>query len=130
MSLLNLALIASGAAVGACLRYMVGLLMARLLGLGFPWGTLAVNVIGSFAMGLVAAALVRAELSDAQHPVRLLIATGLLGGFTTFSAFSLEIVQLWDRGAFGLAVGYVAASLVFGIAALVAGLQIVRMLPE
>lgn len=129
MSATNLALVALGSAVGACLRYAVGIAAARLLGLGFPWGTLAVNVLGSFAMGLIAAALVRAELAGASHPVRLLLATGLLGGFTTFSSFSLEIVLLWERGAAHLALAYIAASLVLGIAALVAGLQIVRMLP-
>ncbi len=97
----------------------------RAFGPHFPWGTLCVNLVGSLAMGVIAA-LVAARLpSDAT---RLFLMTGVLGGFTTFSAFSLDAVALWERGAPGLAGAYAAASVVGSIAALIAGLALGRML--
>ncbi len=97
--------VAIGGALGAVLRYGVTLGLARAAGTGFPWGTLAVNLVGSFLMGVLAAWLgPRAGLAP-------LLMTGLLGGFTTYSAFSLDTLALVDRGAHGLAAAYVAATL-------------------
>jgi CrcB protein len=117
-----------GAGIGGALRHGVNLSVARLFGPGFPWGTLTVNVVGGFAMGLIAEWLaLRAGAAWTQH-LRLFLTTGILGGFTTFSAFSLDAVLLWDRGEGGAAVGYVLASVILSLAGLVAGLFIVRAL--
>jgi CrcB protein len=105
------ALVAIGGAVGSVLRHAVSLLAGAMFGLGFPWGTLAVNLIGSAAIGVLAGI----GVSDGM---RLLLATGMLGGFTTFSAFSLETGQLLDRSP-ALAALYVAASVALGVAAFV-----------
>ncbi|HEX2256374.1 MAG TPA: fluoride efflux transporter CrcB [Afifellaceae bacterium] len=121
----HLLLVAAGGAIGAALRHLVGLGALRLFGAGFPVGTLTVNVAGSFAMGLLIGWLALRAAGGGQN-LRLFLATGVLGGFTTFSAFSAETVLLWERGAAGAALGYVAASVVASIAALVAGLAIVR----
>ncbi len=119
--------VALGGAVGAVLRYHVGLAVARIAGSGgFYWATLAVNVAGSLAMGLLAGWLVR---SGGNEPMRLLLGVGLLGGFTTFSAFSLELVALIERGAFALAAGYALLSLVAGVAGLYLGLVAMRGTP-
>lgn len=115
-----------GAGVGGVLRYGVNLAAMRFLGDSFPFGTLAVNVIGSFAMGVLAASFF-ARLGPFVAPEwRLFLMTGLLGGFTTFSAFSLDTVYLWERDAFGMAAIYVGSSLALSIAALAAGLWLVR----
>ena len=95
--------IALGGAIGASLRHLTGMQVARLLGTGFPWGTLAVNVLGCFAMGLVTMLVVRRPELGLQHAAPFL-ATGVLGGFTTFSAFSLETFLLVERGRPALAV--------------------------
>ncbi|WP_136636929.1 fluoride efflux transporter CrcB [Pseudooceanicola onchidii] len=118
----NLIYVALGGAVGASGRYLVGLGALRLMGPGFPFGTMAVNVIGSFAMGVLVVVL--GHLSANRFAPLLM--TGLLGGFTTFSAFSLDAVTLWERGATGQAVTYVALSVALSLAALVAGLLIAR----
>ena len=111
--------------LGAGLRHGVSVLAMRWLGPGFPWGTLAVNVAGSAAMGLLIALL----LSRPQLvPYRAFLATGLLGGLTTFSTFSLDAVALWERGDAGLAIGYVLGSLVLGIGGLLGGLALARAL--
>lgn len=109
LGLVPVLLVAAGGAFGSVLRYLVSLLALAWLGAGFPWGTLAVNVMGSAAIGLLAGLGVQGEM-------RLLLVTGLLGGFTTFSAFSLETGLLAERHA-GLAAFYVAASLGLGLAA-------------
>jgi CrcB protein len=106
---LSLALVALGGAVGSVLRYLVSVQSVLWFGLHFPWGTLAVNVIGSAAIGVLGALPLPQE-------ARLLLITGLLGGFTTFSAFSLETELLWHRAPW-TAVLYVAASLVLGLTA-------------
>ncbi|WP_439598507.1 fluoride efflux transporter FluC [Falsiroseomonas sp.] len=105
----NLLLVALGGALGSVLRYAISLLAVEQFGTAFPWGTLAVNILGSAAIGLAAALGVQGEL-------RLLLVTGVLGGFTTFSAFSLETGLLFERSPW-LAAAYVAASLILGLAA-------------
>lgn len=113
-----------GAGLGGALRHGVNLMAARLFGLGFPAGTLTVNIVGSFAMGLIAGYF--ALKGSAPQSVRLFLTTGLLGGFTTFSAFSLDAVSLWERGETAVAAAYVAASVVLALGGLVAGLGLVR----
>ncbi len=114
--------VAAGGALGASARYLTGVGAVRLFGHGFPWGTLIVNVVGSFLM--VVLIVVLAQKGGMRFAPFLTI--GLLGGFTTFSAFSLDAVTLFERGQIGAAAGYVAASVVVSIAALFFGLWIAR----
>ena len=120
----HLILVAAGGAIGAALRHLVNLGVLRLAGPALPWGTVAINVAGSFAMGVFVALMAR-KAGDGE-PVRLFVATGILGGFTTFSAFSLDIATLLERGASFIAAGYAAASVLGSIAAIFAGLALVR----
>ena len=113
-----------GGGLGAALRHGVNRAVAG-TGAGFPVGTLAVNVLGSLIMGLVAGLLLARGLDE--HPARLFLTTGLMGGFTTFSAFSHDAVMLWQRGAPGAAAAYVAASVILSILALIAGLALIRI---
>jgi CrcB protein len=115
-----------GAGIGGALRHAVNLGCARYCGIAFPWGTLTVNILGSFIMGaLVGWLAFKAGEGWTQH-LRLFLTTGILGGFTTFSAFSLDAVLIWERGEAGLAVVYVAASVLLSVAGLVAGLALMR----
>lgn len=116
----NLILVMVGGAIGAGARYCIGRAIG---GEGFPWATLTVNVAGGLAMGCLAGVIARGW---AGEPARLLLGVGVLGGFTTFSAFSLELVTLAERGAWGLAAGYAIASVAGAALALVAGLAIAR----
>lgn len=122
----HLFIVAAGGAVGASLRHLTGLATMRLIGTNFPWGTLTVNIMGSFIMGVFIELL--ALKLNASNELRLFVATGLLGGFTTFSAFSLDVAVLWERGAVGVTALYVAASVALSILALFAGLAAVRNL--
>ena len=115
-----------GGGVGAALRHGVNLAVARMLGTAFPYGTLLINITGSFVMGLVAAYF--AFKGDASQHWRLFLTTGILGGYTTFSAFSLDVALLYERGELGMAVLYVIASVALSIAGLFAGLALVRNL--
>ncbi|PZU17941.1 MAG: fluoride efflux transporter CrcB [Citromicrobium sp.] len=119
--------VALGGALGAVLRYQTGGAVARWLGpsaaAAFPWATLAVNVTGSFAMGLLAGCLAR---HDGAEGWWLLLGVGLLGGFTTFSAFSLELLSLIERGAPGLALAYALVSVAAGLAGLWLGVSAMR----
>lgn len=116
-----------GGGIGAALRHGINVGAARLLGMGFPFGTLIVNVVGSLVMGLIIEYLaLRGEVS--QH-WRLFLTTGILGGFTTFSAYSLDAALLYERGQIGLAAAYVLGSVAASIAALFIGLLIVRAIP-
>jgi CrcB protein len=121
----QLLVVAAGGAIGAGLRHGVNLGAARLLGAAFPWGTLTVNVAGSLAMGLLVGWLAR-NGGDSGAMLKLFLATGVLGGFTTFSAFSLDAVLLWQRGAAGQAAAYVLASVIVSVAALGLGLWLMR----
>ncbi len=121
----HLALVALGGAIGAGLRHLMNLAALRLLGPGFPWGTLAINVAGSFAMGVFIEILAR-RFGGASNELRLFVATGILGGFTTFSSFSLDFAFLWERGAVGSALSYVVASVGASIVALFVGLWLAR----
>ena len=113
-----------GAGIGGAMRHGVNVAATRMFGLGFPYGTLIVNVLGSFAMGLFAGYFAyRAGIP--QH-VRLFLTTGILGGFTTFSTFSLDAALLIERHQFGAAAGYMIGSLAAGVAALFFGLAVFR----
>jgi len=116
--------IACGGALGAVIRHGVNAASLRYLGPDFPWGTLAVNIIGSFVMGLVIALF--AHMGQPSQELRLFIVTGLLGALTTFSTFSLDFAVLWERGAMMPAFAYVAASVVLSIGALFAAMSLVR----
>lgn len=119
-------LVAAGGAVGSVARYGVGELAQRWFGSSFPWGTLAVNITGSFAMGLLLAwIMTRTQLSA---ELRALVATGFLGGFTTFSAFSWDVLQLIERKALGAALGYAGASVALSLAAVFVGAHLARVL--
>jgi CrcB protein len=113
-----------GAGIGGALRHGVNVAATKLFGFGFPYGTLIVNVAGSFAMGLLAGYFAyRAGLP--QH-VRLFLTTGILGGFTTFSTFSLDAAVLIERHAYGAAAGYVVGSVAAALAGLFFGLAVFR----
>jgi CrcB protein len=117
-----------GAGLGGALRHGVNLGCARLCGLDFPWGTLVINVLGSTAMGLLVGWLAfKAGEGWSQH-ARLFLTTGVLGGFTTFSAFSLDAILLWERGEIGSSLLYVGGSVALSLAGLVIGLSAVRSL--
>ena len=116
----NLLLVAAGGAIGASLRHLSGIAALRLFGAGFPWGTLFVNVFGSFLMGLFIAWMVKK--TGVSNDVRLFMATGILGGFTTFSAFSLDVANMVERGAMSSAFIYIAASVIISLAAVFIGL--------
>lgn len=117
-------LVMIGGALGSGARFALGNAVAARWSTAFPWGTLSVNIMGCLAMGALAGWLARH--GDAE-PARLLLGVGLLGGFTTFSAFSLDWWQLAQRGDWGAAFGYMAATLVGALAAFGAGLTLARV---
>jgi len=117
-----------GAGLGGVLRHALNLVIGRALGTGFPWSTAIINVTGSMAMGLLVGWLAfKAGGAWTQH-VRLFVATGVLGGYTTFSTFSLETILLLERNQVGSALAYVGGSVLFGVLGLWAGLNLVRAL--
>jgi CrcB protein len=122
----NYLLVFIGGGLGASLRHAVNVLCARCLGSAFPWGTFIINISGSTVMGLIAGYL--AFRGEASQAWRLFLMTGILGGYTTFSAFSLDAVLLYERSEIGLALFYVVGSVVFSILGLFAGLALVRYL--
>ncbi len=122
----HLLLVALGGALGSGFRHLTNLAALRLLGPAFPWGTLTVNVVGGFLMGLFVELLARRFGGSAE--LRLFVATGILGGYTTFSAFSLDFAVLYERGALVQAFGYVAMSVVLAIAALFFGMWVAKSL--
>lgn len=121
----KLLLVAAGGAVGSVARYLVGAQALRLFGSAWPYGTFTVNVAGGFLMGVLASWL--AHRGNAHHEqVRVLLAVGVLGGFTTFSAFSLETALMIQKRAYAPAFTYSAASVLLSVAALYAGMFIAR----
>lgn len=124
--MLSIVLVFVGAGIGGVLRYGVGFGATRWLGADFPWGTLAINITGSFVMGLVAAYFAFRAGEPSTQAWRLFLMTGVLGGFTTFSSFSLDIAMLWERGAASAAAFYGLASLILSLFGLFAGLWLVR----
>ncbi len=124
VSLTAFASVAAGGAIGASLRYAVGLWTLRAFGPAFPWGTLIVNVVGSFLIACVVEFV--ATRAGAGPALRLFLATGVLGGFTTFSAFSLDTLALAERGETGLAFLYVVGSVGLSVGACLAGLVLAR----
>ncbi|MEO6396249.1 MAG: fluoride efflux transporter CrcB [Devosia sp.] len=118
-------LVAIGGALGSVARFGAGAFVGRFWSGGFPLATLLINIVGSLAMGLIAGWLARATPAW-QEDARLFVAVGVLGGFTTFSAFSLDTMNLIERGEIGAAVLYVGLSVVAAIAGLYAGLLIIR----
>ncbi len=120
----NLFLVMLGGAVGAGGRHLVGRATLAWWGPGYPFGTLAVNLLGGFAMGLLVGNLAR--FGEAGEPWRLLLGVGVLGGFTTFSAFSLDVVTMIERGDSVMALGYVLLSVIGSVAALAAGMGMMR----
>ena len=118
-------LVVVGGGIGAGIRHGMNIGAARLLGTEFPWGTFAINVVGSFLIGIVAAWF--AFRNDAaSQSLRLFLTTGILGGFTTFSAFSLDFALLFERGEIMAAVWYVVGSVGLSLLAIFAGLWLVR----
>ena len=120
-----LAAIALGGAIGALGRHFVAAGMIAMLGHGFPWGTLAVNVIGSFAMGALVETT--ALVWSPSLELRALMTVGLLGAFTTFSTFSLDTVLLYERGETALAAAYIVLSFALSVGALFAGMRLLRL---
>ena len=115
-----------GGAIGAGARHLVGQAMLARLGPGFPWWTLSINIVGGLAMGLLIGALARGDGGDTA---RLFVGVGILGGFTTFSSFSMEFWMLFERGQNAQAAAYVLASVIGAIAACGLGLLLVRQVP-
>jgi CrcB protein len=123
---MNYLLVFVGGGLGASLRHAINVGCARACGTNFPYGTFVINITGSLVMGLIAGYL--AFKGEASQPWRLFIMTGILGGYTTFSAFSLDAVTLYERGEMGMALFYVVGSVVLSIAGLLGGLALVRHL--
>jgi len=115
-----------GGAFGSAARYLTGRATLGWFGPGYPWGTLAVNLVGGFLMGALAGSLARIGQGGEQW--RLLIGVGLLGGFTTFSAFSLDTMNMIERGDWLAALGYALVSVIGSVVALALGLQLARAL--
>jgi CrcB protein len=114
-------LVALGGALGSVGRYGLGVLIARMLGLAFPWGTLTINILGALAIGVLTA-----RVDPLHEDLRLLLGVGVLGGFTTFSTFSLEAVRLVQQHHLGGAAAYVGASFILGLGACWLGLVLGR----
>lgn len=121
---MNYLLVFIGGGLGATLRHAINVGCARACGTLFPYGTFIINITGSLVMGLIAGYLT--FKGEAAQPWRLFIMTGVLGGYTTFSAFSLDAVLLYERGEFAVAAFYVLGSVAFAIGGLVAGLALIR----
>ena len=116
--------VAAGGALGAVARYLALVLTGSVLGSGYPYGTLVVNVLGSFLMGVLIEGSALARTIGPQ--LRLFLAVGILGAFTTFSTFSLDVAALYERGRFAPVAGYVLASVICSVGALFAGMYVLR----
>jgi CrcB protein len=126
--MLAVVLVGAGGALGAMARYGVSVLVGRLWPSGFPLATILVNIVGSLAMGLLVGAMARL-LPPWQAEARLFVAIGMLGGFTTFSSFSLDTIALIERGAMGQALLYIGLSVALSVLGLYLGLLITRGFP-
>ncbi|HTY66680.1 MAG TPA: fluoride efflux transporter CrcB [Alphaproteobacteria bacterium] len=115
---------AMGGAVGSVARYVLGFYFGKAFGSAFPWGTLAINITGSFLIGAFAESF--ALRWNADPATRIFLITGICGGYTTFSAFSLEVVAMINRGAVAAATSYIVSSVVLSIGALYAALFLLR----
>ena len=113
-----------GAGLGGVLRHIMNMLSLRWFGPGFPAGTFLINISGSIVMGLVVGYLATRDMPSVE--LRLFVATGILGGYTTFSTFSLDTISLWQRGEFAAAAAYVIGSLVLSFAGLWLGMALFR----
>ena len=119
--------VALGGAIGASLRHGVGLVASRPGLTTWPWGTFTVNLVGSLAMGLLIGWLAfRGEELGRGENMRLFLATGLLGGFTTFSAFSLEVARFVEKGDWTRAISYAGLSVILGLILVILGMYIMR----
>jgi len=123
----HILLVALGGGLGASARYLTNLAALRIAGPNFPWGTLTVNIVGSFVMGILIESLTRRTGTSME--LRSFLATGFLGGFTTFSAFSLDFALMWERGNQWHGAVYLGATVLLSIFALFAGLALVRAIP-
>jgi fluoride exporter len=121
---MNYLLVFIGGGLGSSLRHLINVISLRALGTAFPYHTFIINITGSTVMGLIAGYL--AFKGEAAQSWRLFLMTGILGGYTTFSAYSLDAALLYERGELGLAALYVTGSVVLSIAGLFAGLALVR----
>ena len=122
--MLMIVAVAAGGALGSVLRHFAGKAALAVFGAGFPYGTLFVNVAGSFAMGVLVALF--ANTLNPSQEMRAFLTVGLLGGFTTFSSFSLDVATLYERGEMALAALYVLLSLILSLAGIFAGLFLMR----
>jgi CrcB protein len=122
--MMGYAVVFVGAGVGGAIRHFMNIHVARLMGTHFPWYTFVINISGSLVMGLVAGWFIMKGAGTGH--LRLFLATGILGGYTTFSAFSLDAMLLWERGEHLLAAYYVGGSVVLSILGLAIGLWIMR----
>lgn len=118
--------VAAGGALGAVARYLVYVAAGKVLGAGFPFGTLIVNIVGSFAMGVLVEGL--ALVWTLPEPFRIFLAVGVLGASTTFSTFSLDVAVLYERDRLDLVAGYILTSVICSVGALFAGLYLMRRL--
>lgn len=125
--MLNLLLVGAGGAAGAIGRYLLGYATLRAFGPGFPFGTCAANLLGGLLMGLLVGFLAHRGGAD-QERLRLLLGVGVLGGFTTYSAYSLELARMIEARAWGQAAGYGAGTAVLAVAAVFAGMMLARRL--
>lgn len=124
MNLQFITAVALGGAIGSVARYLVGIGSGKLFGFAFPWGTLIINIVGSFLMGAFVESF--ALRWDLPQVARVFLTVGICGGFTTFSTFSLDSYLLMDRGQLWPAFAYMAGSVILSIAGLFAGLQLIR----
>lgn len=125
--MMNLVYVAAGGAIGSVLRFLLQHVVGEAAGKDFPYGTMLVNITGSFAMGALIGWLARATPQNPED-IRLFVAVGVLGGFTTFSSFSLDAITLFEQGRLGAMSAYIFASVICSLLGLLAGLQLVKAL--
>ena len=117
----------AGGGLGAVARHLINLSVSRVIGSDFPWGVMLINVSGSVIMGMAAAFFAFKADATWSQPLRLFMTTGILGGYTTFSAFSLDVALLWERGEPLHALVYVLGSVILSVLGLFAGLAVIRL---